>query len=121
MGRCLQKQQSKKEANESAFSFLVNPKDADGKRPGEEGYDPRTLYIPKSAWAQFTPFEQQFWEIKQYHFDVVLFFQKGKFFELVSISHSCRWLERVVVLIEPRSECSMKRMQLSATASLTSS
>jgi DNA mismatch repair ATPase MutS len=24
----------------------------------------------------------QFWEIKQNHFDTILFFQKGKFFEL---------------------------------------
>ncbi|KAG0139481.1 hypothetical protein CROQUDRAFT_54664 [Cronartium quercuum f. sp. fusiforme G11] len=29
-----------------------------------------------------TPFETQFWEIKQKHFDTVLFFQKGKFSEL---------------------------------------
>ncbi|TNY21923.1 muts domain V-domain-containing protein [Rhodotorula diobovata] len=71
-----------KQSNEEVFSFLVDPKDADGNRPGEPGYDPRTLYIPKSAWATFTPFERQFWEIKQNHYDTVLFFQKGKFFEL---------------------------------------
>ncbi|GAA6001069.1 mismatch repair ATPase MSH6 [Rhodotorula paludigena] len=69
-------------ANEEVFSFLVDPKDADGIRPGEPGYDPRTLYIPSSAWKTFTPFERQFWEIKQNHYDTVLFFQKGKFFEL---------------------------------------
>lgn len=28
-------------------------------RPGEPGYDPRTLYIPRKAWAEFTPFEKQ--------------------------------------------------------------
>lgn len=60
----------------------VSLRQADGNRPGEPGYDPRTLYIPKSAWATFTPFERQFWEIKQNHYDTVLFFQKGKFFEL---------------------------------------
>jgi DNA mismatch repair protein MSH6 len=27
-------------------------------------------------------FEKQFWQIKQDHFDVVLFFKKGKFYEL---------------------------------------
>lgn len=59
-------------------------KQADKLRPTDEGYDPRTLYIPKSAWSSFTPFETQFWEIKQNHYDTVLFFQKGKFFELVS-------------------------------------
>jgi hypothetical protein len=54
----------------------------DGVRPDEPGYDPRTIYIPPSAWKTFTPFETQFWEIKQHHYDTVLFFQKGKFFEL---------------------------------------
>lgn len=28
-------------------------------RPGEPGYDPRTLFIPKKAWVDFTPFEKQ--------------------------------------------------------------
>ncbi|GAA5968892.1 hypothetical protein JCM11641_000769 [Rhodosporidiobolus odoratus] len=68
--------------NEEIFSFLVDPKDADGLRPNEPGYDPRTLHIPSSAWNSFTAFERQFWEIKQNHYDTVLFFQKGKFFEL---------------------------------------
>lgn len=88
-------------SNEQVFSFLVDPKDvswpihygckiladmaiqADGNRPGDPEYDPRTLYIPSAAWKSFTPFETQFWEIKQNHYDTVLFFQKGKFFELV--------------------------------------
>ncbi|KAI0319317.1 muts domain V-domain-containing protein [Amylostereum chailletii] len=73
---------SDKKSHDDAFSFLVNPKDKDGVRPGEPGYDPRTLFIPKSAWNEFTPFEKQFWEIKQNHFDTILFFQKGKFLEL---------------------------------------
>ncbi|KAG8891562.1 DNA mismatch repair protein msh6, partial [Tulasnella sp. 417] len=30
----------------------------------------------------FTPFEKQFWEIKRNYWDTVLFFQKGKFYEL---------------------------------------
>ncbi|GAA5982227.1 hypothetical protein JCM10908_004792 [Rhodotorula pacifica] len=77
-----EKAKQDRQTNENVFSFLIDPKDADGIRPGEPGYDPRTLYIPKSAWATFTPFERQFWEIKQNHYDTVLFFQKGKFFEL---------------------------------------
>jgi hypothetical protein len=31
----------------------------DGVRPGEPGYDSRTLYVPKKAWLEFTPFEKQ--------------------------------------------------------------
>ncbi|KAF9528358.1 muts domain V-domain-containing protein [Crepidotus variabilis] len=80
-----QREQNKKEdkkSNEESFGFLQDVRDKDGKRPGELDYDPRTLYVPKSAWATFTPFEKQFWEIKQNHFDTILFFQKGKFFEL---------------------------------------
>ncbi|KAH8084332.1 DNA mismatch repair protein Msh6 [Cristinia sonorae] len=75
-------QKAEKKSTEDPFSFLLDVKDKDGVRPGEPGYDPRTLYIPPKAWKGFTPFEKQFWEIKQNHYDTVLFFQKGKFFEL---------------------------------------
>ncbi|GAA6027763.1 hypothetical protein JCM8097_008022 [Rhodosporidiobolus ruineniae] len=80
--RAKEKAKEEKRANEAVFSFLLDPQDMDGNRPTDPGYDPRTLKIPKSAWASFTPFEYQFWEIKQHHYDTVLFFQKGKFFEL---------------------------------------
>ncbi|RPD75422.1 DNA mismatch repair protein Msh6 [Lentinus tigrinus ALCF2SS1-7] len=76
------KQKEEKKSTEDPFSFLVDVRDKDKIRPGEPGYDPRTLYIPPSAWKSFTPFEKQFWEIKQNHFDTILFFQKGKFLEL---------------------------------------
>ncbi|KAJ3932313.1 MAG: muts domain V-domain-containing protein [Lentinula lateritia] len=80
-----QREQDKKEekkATESPYGFLQDVKDKDGCRPGDPKYDPRTLYIPSKAWKEFTPFEKQFWEIKQNHYDTILFFQKGKFFEL---------------------------------------
>lgn len=72
----------KRVENEQAYSFLLDVRDKDMHRPGELDYDQRTLYIPPSAWRTFTPFEKQFWEIKQNHYDTVLFFQKGKFYEL---------------------------------------
>ncbi|KAG1747375.1 DNA mismatch repair protein Msh6 [Suillus lakei] len=77
-----QEKKTEKKATEDPFFFLVDVRDKDGVRPGEPGYDPRTLYIPKKSWTDFTPFETQFWEIKQDHFDTILFFQKGKFLEL---------------------------------------
>ena len=40
------------------------------------------LYIPPAQWAKFTPFEKQYWEIKCKLFDVLVFFKKGKFYEL---------------------------------------
>lgn len=72
----------KKKASEDCFEFLVDLRDKEKHRPGDPDYDPRTVYIPPKAWNDFTPFETQFWEIKQDHFDTVLFFQKGKFYEL---------------------------------------
>ncbi|KIJ14719.1 hypothetical protein PAXINDRAFT_180906 [Paxillus involutus ATCC 200175] len=66
-----QEKKTEKKAAEDPFSFLVNVKDKDGVHPGQPGYDPRTLYIPEKAWIQFTPFEKQFWEIKQNHFDTL--------------------------------------------------
>ncbi|GMK58904.1 hypothetical protein CspeluHIS016_0603460 [Cutaneotrichosporon spelunceum] len=77
----IQAKEDKREA-ETCFSFLNDVKDKDGNRPDDPEYDPRTIYIPKRAWHEFTPFEKQFWEIKQNHYDTVLFFQKGKFYEL---------------------------------------
>lgn len=49
---------------------------------GSPGYDGRTLYIPNNYWTKFTPFEKQYWEHKAKLFDTILFFKKGKFYEL---------------------------------------
>jgi DNA mismatch repair protein MSH6 len=70
------------ETNKDRYSWLFDIRDKEGNRPGSENYDPRTLYIPSSAWKSFTAFEKQYWEVKQNLWDTVLFFQKGKFFEL---------------------------------------
>ncbi|KAK2461207.1 hypothetical protein APHAL10511_006734 [Amanita phalloides] len=77
-----QGKKTEKKAAEEPFAFLQDVRDKDGRRPGDPKYDPRTLYIPPKIWKEFTPFEKQFWEIKQNHYDTVLFFQKGKFYEL---------------------------------------
>ncbi|CEP63302.1 mismatch repair ATPase MSH6 LALA0_S07e07052g [Lachancea lanzarotensis] len=68
--------------NEERYQWLVNEKDAQGRAPDHPDYDPRTLYIPSSAWAKFTPFEKQYWEIKSKMWDCIVFFKKGKFFEM---------------------------------------
>ena len=56
--------------------------DIDRNRPDHPDYDPRTVYVPKTAWSHFSPFEQQYWEIKQRHWNTIVFFKKGKFYEL---------------------------------------
>ncbi|PVU87242.1 hypothetical protein BB561_006417 [Smittium simulii] len=68
--------------NRDRYSWLEDIKDENGLKPGDSGYDKRTLYIPKSAWEKFTPFELQYWKIKTKHWDTVVFFKKGKFYEL---------------------------------------
>eukprot|EP00727_Mastigamoeba_balamuthi_P004731 m51a1_g14256 putative dna mismatch repair protein msh6 (1263) ;mRNA; f:277351-288130 len=62
--------------------FLRDVRDAAMRRPGEPGYDPSTLHIPSSCWAKMTNFDRQFWQIKSSHFDTIVFFRKGKFYEL---------------------------------------
>lgn len=62
--------------------WLANVKDADGNPPDHPDYDPRTLYIPPYAWNKFSPFEKQYWEIKCKNYDTIVFFRKGKFYEI---------------------------------------
>ena len=68
--------------NEGRYAWLLDQRDAKQRKPTDEDFDPRTLYIPKSAYAKFSQFEKQFWDIKKENFDVVLFFKKGKFYEM---------------------------------------
>lgn len=57
--RSMQDKKLEKKNVDKPFGFLQDVKDKDGVRPGEPRYDPRTIYVPKSAWAGFTPFEKQ--------------------------------------------------------------
>ncbi|KIX00439.1 uncharacterized protein Z518_10578 [Rhinocladiella mackenziei CBS 650.93] len=67
---------------EERHAWLEDIRDLDRNPPGHPDYDPRTLYIPPMAWAKFSPFEKQYWEIKQKFWDTIVFFKKGKFYEL---------------------------------------
>ncbi|KAJ2306365.1 DNA mismatch repair protein msh6, partial [Coemansia sp. RSA 2704] len=77
--------------NEERYSWLEDIRDAQGLPPSDPGYDKRSLFVPKGAWDKFSPFERQYWEIKSKHWDTVVFFKKGKFYELyendASIAH----------------------------------
>ena len=68
--------------NEERYQWLVNVRDAEKRTPDDPNYDSRTLYIPASAWSKFTAFETQYWKIKGKMWDTVVFFKKGKFYEL---------------------------------------
>lgn len=67
---------------EQRYPWLANITDIDRNPPGHPDYDPRTIYIPPLAWSKFSPFEKQYWEIKQKFWDTIVFFKKGKFYEL---------------------------------------
>lgn len=67
---------------EARYPWLANMRDKEKRSPGDPEYDPRTVYIPPNAWHNFSPFEKQYWEIKQNHWDTIVFFKKGKFYEL---------------------------------------
>lgn len=64
------------------YPWLATITDIDRNPPGHPDYDPRTVYIPPLAWDKFSPFEKQYWEIKQKFWDTIVFFKKGKFYEL---------------------------------------
>ncbi|KAL9090621.1 MAG: hypothetical protein Q9159_001868 [Coniocarpon cinnabarinum] len=67
---------------EQRHAWLANEMDIDRRPPTHPEYDPRTLYIPPMAFNKFSPFEKQYWEIKQKFWDTIVFFKKGKFYEL---------------------------------------
>jgi DNA mismatch repair protein MSH6 len=67
---------------EARYPWLASMLDADRNPPDHPDYDPRTIYIPPLAWTKFSPFEKQYWEVKQKFWDTIVFFKKGKFYEL---------------------------------------
>ena len=67
---------------EQRYAWLADIRDIDRNPPGHPDFDPRTIYIPPMAWTKFSPFEKQYWEIKQKFWNTIVFFKKGKFYEL---------------------------------------
>ncbi|KID77648.1 DNA mismatch repair protein msh6 [Metarhizium brunneum] len=67
---------------EDRYPWLANIRDKEKRAPSDPEYDPRSIYIPPMAWNKFSPFEKQYWEIKQNLWDTIVFFKKGKFYEL---------------------------------------
>ena len=71
-----------------AYFFASSERrDAAGKRPGDAGFNPRTLWIPpkgrgKCAVHDLSEVQKQWWACKETHFDCLLFFKIGKFYEM---------------------------------------
>ena len=66
------------------YSFLWPDKikDREGRKRDDPNYDASTLYIPPSFLAKQSEAQRQWWELKSKHFDTVLAFKVGKFYEL---------------------------------------
>lgn len=57
-------------------------KDVRRKKQNEEDYDPGTLYVPDDFLNKCTPGVRKWWQLKSQHFDTVIFYKVGKFYEL---------------------------------------
>lgn len=64
------------------WHWIQRPKDQNGRPKGHPEYDPTTIYISKSDFSRLTPNSQQYWSIKSKHWDSLVFFRVGNFFEL---------------------------------------
>ena len=60
---------------ELSYEFLKDKRDAKGRREGDPGFDKSTLLIKLKGDERFTPGQQQYWEIKKDHNDVIIFFK----------------------------------------------
>uniref|UniRef100_A0A914HRU2 DNA mismatch repair protein n=1 Tax=Globodera rostochiensis TaxID=31243 RepID=A0A914HRU2_GLORO len=87
----LQKEKGTTGADENAERFphldydFLRPdkiKDAKGRRPDHSEFDGRTLFVPEHFMKSQTPGHRQWWKLKSEHFDTILFFKVGKFYEL---------------------------------------
>ncbi|TVY28791.1 DNA mismatch repair protein, partial [Lachnellula hyalina] len=79
------KEKAHKTEPDQRYPWLADLADIDRNPVGHPDYDPRTVYIPPIAWNQFSAFEKQYWTIKQKFWNTIVFFKKGKFYELYEI------------------------------------
>ncbi|CAB3408099.1 unnamed protein product [Caenorhabditis bovis] len=65
------------------FEFLKPEKirDAQKRSPSDPDYDPKTLWVPPDFLNKQTPGHKQWWLIKSQHFDTIILFKVGKFYE----------------------------------------
>lgn len=62
--------------------WLEDVRDAEKRRPSDEGYDKSTLFISKEQLAKLTLPQRQYWDVKSRYFDWIVWFQVGSFYEL---------------------------------------
>ena len=67
---------------EERYAWLANLLDGDKHPPGHPDFNPGTVFVPSYAMNDFSAFEKQYWNIKKNLWDTIVFFKKGKFYEL---------------------------------------
>lgn len=67
---------------EKRYFWLVNILDGNKKLLIDLEFDFMFIYILLVVEKQFFVFEKQYWDIKKNFWDIVVFFKKGKFYEL---------------------------------------
>ncbi|KAK0625405.1 muts domain V-domain-containing protein [Bombardia bombarda] len=67
---------------ENRYPWLANLLDGNKNPRGHPDFDPTSVYVPSYAEKNFSAFEKQYWDIKKNLWDTVVFFKKGKFYEL---------------------------------------
>eukprot|EP01080_Neovahlkampfia_damariscottae_P007739 gene7739-12209_t len=70
----------KRKKQVSRWNFLIDIKDANQNKIGSEDYDCKTLFIPSSEYSTLSSMEKQYWDIKRYHYDTIIFFKKASFY-----------------------------------------
>ncbi|KAK3317724.1 muts domain V-domain-containing protein [Cercophora scortea] len=67
---------------EDRYPWLAKPLDGNKNPPDHPDFETSSIFIPSSAYHKFSAFEKQYWDIKKNLWDTVVFFKKGKFYEL---------------------------------------
>jgi DNA mismatch repair protein MSH6 len=67
---------------EKRHIWLAKIQDAERRTPDDPDFDVRNIFIPQHSLEKLSPFEQQYWNIKKNLWDTIVFFKKGKFYEL---------------------------------------
>ena len=67
---------------EDRYPWLANLLDGDKHPPNHPDFNPGTVFVPDYAMNKFSAFEKQYWNIKKNLWDTIVFFKKGKFYEL---------------------------------------
>lgn len=63
------------------WAKFENARDKNLVKRGDNGYDPTSLFIPYNELKKMTPAMRQYWQIKADHFDTIVLFKYGKFYE----------------------------------------